>query len=104
GRGAIIRATPTSVADSDRIPTPPIIDARFHEVHLLLDAGVEEELSGRVGELQLCVSEAQVVVFDLRGPIVVEGVFEPSADHPAPPRLRAVEGRRDAQRRAPGTR
>ena len=32
--------------NSDRSPTPSIVDAGFHEVLVLLDAGVVEEIAG----------------------------------------------------------
>jgi hypothetical protein len=47
-------------------------------VLVLLDAGVEEELIAscrRPRELGIAGVESQIFVFDLRGPIVGEGVF-----------------------------
>src|SRR5262249_7457156 len=82
-----------SVADADRGPTPSIIDAGFYDVELLLDGGVEEEGARGIRELEVAGAQVHVIVFDLRGPVVVKGVFDAGADHPAPLGLAAVEGR-----------
>jgi hypothetical protein len=42
-RGALIHLMSASIPDSDRRPTPSIIEAELHQVQLLLDAGVEDE-------------------------------------------------------------
>src|SRR5262245_49597452 len=84
-----------SVSDADRSPTPSIIDAGFHDVELLLDVGVEEEGARDIRELEVAGAEVHVIVFDLRGPVVIEGIFDTSADHPTPLGLAAVEGRQE---------
>src|SRR2546430_3948736 len=91
GRGALVSLTSASVADSDGRPTPSIIDARFHEVQLLLDAGVEDELLGRIRELQVAVVKGQVIVFNLCRPIIEKRVFDADAHHPTPSGLVAAE-------------
>jgi hypothetical protein len=48
GRGAPISLMSASITDSDRLPTPSIIETDFHEMQLLLNVGVEQELLGRI--------------------------------------------------------
>src|SRR5262245_43475412 len=88
-------AAAPSVPDADRSPTPSIIDAGFHDVELLLDTGVEEECARGIRELEVAGAQVHVIVFDLRGPVVVKGVFDTGAGHPAPLGLAAVEGRQE---------
>ena len=59
-------ATAASVADPDRSPTPSIVDAGFHDVKLLLNAGVEEKRACGIRESEVAGVEAHVIVFDLR--------------------------------------
>src|SRR5262245_57686135 len=91
GRGVRVPLTSASIADSDRRPTPSIIEADFHEVQLLLDAGVEDELLGRIRELQVAGVKVQVIVFNLCRPIVEKRIFDADAYHPTPPGLVAAE-------------
>ena len=98
GIGSRPVARALSVPEPDRSPTPSIVDAGFHEVLVLLDAGVEDELVAfgrRPRELVIAGAESQVIVFDLRGPIVEEGVFYARAQHPPPLGFVAAERRQD---------
>src|SRR5215813_11467455 len=91
GRGALIDLTSTSIPDSDGGPTPSIVEANLHQVQLLLDAGVEDERLGRIGELQSAGVKVEIVVFDLCRPIVEKRVFDAGAYDPAKPGLVPAE-------------
>src|SRR5919204_4346233 len=92
-RGALIDRMSASVPDPDRRPTPSIVEAHLHEVKLLLDACVEDELLGRIREIQGAGMKGQVIVFNLCRPIVEKCVFDAGAHHPTPPGLLAAERR-----------
>src|SRR4030095_403629 len=80
-----------SVADPDGSPAEPIVDPGLHHLDALANVGIENDLVGGVGELHRAGREIEVVVFDLGGPVVGEGIFRAGAYDPAPPGFVGVE-------------
>src|SRR3974390_996652 len=78
----------------DGIHADAIIDADLHKVDALADIAVGVNGRGRLIEIKRVISEIHVVVFELRSPVVGEGIFHAEAYHPAPPGLVAAEKER----------
>ncbi len=75
---------PVLIGDAYRRPTKTIVDADFGDVDALADVGIEGRDAGGSSKLYGAGAEVEVIVFDLRGPIVGEGILDAGAHHPAP--------------------
>src|SRR5271166_762209 len=69
----------------DRAHAEAVIHADLHDVQALPNIGVQVNARDRVVEVKGVISQIHVIVFELRGPIVREGIFDAQPHHPAPP-------------------